>query len=498
MLTQRPVRSAYTRAEEMQVSSPRGAERIYIKDGVMHDGRIVARYVRVYCDAGAYSRLTPYGAVKAAAHMPGPYYIPNVWVDSRCVYTNRTPSSAMRGFGVTGADFALEIQMDKLARLVGADPMEFRIQNAYRDGDMKAHRRVTKERRAHRVRPGRSPPRRLADRGALPGHVLDARRRRRSRPDSGHSAARGARAAGTGRRARSGADSVGDDAVSRARDPERPDPAAAHPARRSRAPHVEPAGNEEALGSCLMSVISSLLVSTDLQPVENPVICYADAAGIGATVCEAGHRCRAFPALTTSHDLREHDGGARTDGPPGHDRRAEVLAAMTKRRGRGVASVNYPIGMNLGGDPSQALVHANPGGKFTVSLSSIDLGQGMKSVVRQICAEALGVPVEDVFVDTADSDTGPHCMGSFASRGTHRVGNAVIAAAQEARGVLLEAAADKLEVDASDLVTDGGATSMCVAPPRVQFRWRTPRWPPSSSRDAPSRGAASSSCPSRR
>ena len=128
---------------------------------------------------------------------------------------------------------------------------------------------------------------------------------------------------------------------------------------------------------------------------------------------------------------------------------------MARRRGRGVASVNYPIGMNLGGDPSQALVHSNPGGKFTVSLSSIDLGQGMKSVVRQICAEALGVPVEDVFVDTADSDTGPHCMGSFASRGTHRVGNAVIAAAEEARGVLLEAAAEKLEVDAGDLVTDG-------------------------------------------
>ena len=108
---------------------------------------------------------------------------------------------------------------------------------------------------------------------------------------------------------------------------------------------------------------------------------------------------------------------------------------MTRHRGRGMASVNYPIGMNLGGDPSQALVHSNPSGKFTVSLSSIDLGQGMKSVTRQICAETLGVPVEDVYVDTADSDTGPHCMGSFASRGTHRVGNAVMAAAREARGV---------------------------------------------------------------
>jgi len=91
---------------------------------------------------------------------------------------------------------------------------------------------------------------------------------------------------------------------------------------------------------------------------------------------------------------------------------------MTRHRGRGMASINYPIGMNLGGDPSQALVHSNPSGKFTVALSSIDLGQGMKSVTRQICAETLGVPVEDVYVDTADSDTGPHCMGSFASRGT--------------------------------------------------------------------------------
>ena len=128
---------------------------------------------------------------------------------------------------------------------------------------------------------------------------------------------------------------------------------------------------------------------------------------------------------------------------------------MALHRGRGFAAINYPIGMNLGGDPSQALVHSNPDGKFSVALSSIDLGQGMKSVTRQIAAETLGVPVEDVYVDTADSDTGPHCMGSFASRGTHRVGNAVIQAAQEARAVMLEAAAEELEVDAADLVTDG-------------------------------------------
>jgi CO/xanthine dehydrogenase Mo-binding subunit len=128
---------------------------------------------------------------------------------------------------------------------------------------------------------------------------------------------------------------------------------------------------------------------------------------------------------------------------------------MARHEGRGMASVNYPIGMNLGGDPSQALIHSNPDGKFTVALSAIDLGQGMKQVSRQIAAETLGVPVEDVYVDTADSDTGPHDMGSFASRGTHRMGNAIIVAAREARGVLLEAAAEELEVDAGDLVTDG-------------------------------------------
>jgi hypothetical protein len=50
----------------------------------------------------------------------------------------------MRGFGVTAMDFAIECQMDKLAHLVGMDPMEFRILNAYRDGDMKAHRREAK------------------------------------------------------------------------------------------------------------------------------------------------------------------------------------------------------------------------------------------------------------------------------------------------------------------------------------------------------------------
>jgi CO/xanthine dehydrogenase Mo-binding subunit len=144
MLTGRPVRYLLGREEEMQYGPPRGAERIYITDGVMRDGRIVARKVRALFDSGAYTRLSSYAAVKCAAHLPGPYTIPNVYGDVYCVFTNRTPATAMRGFGVTAMDFAIECQMDKLAHLVGMDPMEFRILNAYRDGDMKAHRREAK------------------------------------------------------------------------------------------------------------------------------------------------------------------------------------------------------------------------------------------------------------------------------------------------------------------------------------------------------------------
>lgn len=144
MLTGRPCKYMFDREEEMQVGAPRGAERWYLKDGVTRDGRIVARKFTGYFDSGAYTRLSSYAIVKAVGHLPGPYTIPNVYADVYCVFTNRTPATAMRGFGITGVDFAIETHMDKVAEAVGMDPIELRILNAYRDGDMKAHRRLAK------------------------------------------------------------------------------------------------------------------------------------------------------------------------------------------------------------------------------------------------------------------------------------------------------------------------------------------------------------------
>ncbi|MEM7508294.1 MAG: molybdopterin cofactor-binding domain-containing protein, partial [Pseudomonadota bacterium] len=143
-LTGRPVKFMWDRAEEMQVGAPRGAERWRITDGVMRDGRIVARVFTGFFDAGAYTRLSSYAVQKSTGHLPGPYTIPNVASNVYCVYTNRTPSTAMRGFGITGVDFAIECHMDKVAEATGVDPISLRLINAYRDGDMKAHRRVAK------------------------------------------------------------------------------------------------------------------------------------------------------------------------------------------------------------------------------------------------------------------------------------------------------------------------------------------------------------------
>ena len=144
LLTGKPVKFQWDREEEMQVGAPRGAERWYIKDGVMNDGTIVAREFTGFFDCGAYTRLSSYAIQKGAGHLPGPYSIPNVAANVYCVYTNRTPATAMRGFGITGVDFAIESHMDRVAEAVGMNPIELRIHNAYRDGDMKAHRRSAK------------------------------------------------------------------------------------------------------------------------------------------------------------------------------------------------------------------------------------------------------------------------------------------------------------------------------------------------------------------
>jgi CO/xanthine dehydrogenase Mo-binding subunit len=143
--TGRPVKWRWTREEEFRRSSTRAAVKMEYRNAVMRDGRILGRKVRSLEDSGAYHRHSPYGAQKHMANISGPYNIPNVWADVYCVYTNRQPSSAMRGFGVTEASFAIEVQMEKIARSIGMDSWELRLINAYRNGQMKPVRKIVED-----------------------------------------------------------------------------------------------------------------------------------------------------------------------------------------------------------------------------------------------------------------------------------------------------------------------------------------------------------------
>ena len=129
---------------------------------------------------------------------------------------------------------------------------------------------------------------------------------------------------------------------------------------------------------------------------------------------------------------------------------------MAKHRGRGIAAIEYPTGMNQNGDPSQAWVKLKPDGRVDVFAGTVDIGQGSRTVHTQIVADALGVPYDWVTMDNTNTDSSPVCTGSFASRGTYIGGNAVRFAAEKARERILDIASKELEIDPADLeIVDG-------------------------------------------
>ena len=64
----------------------------------------------------------------------GPYYVPNIHVDTYSVYTNNTICGPYRGFGILQASFVHESQMDQLAEKIGISPMEIRMRNCLKVG----------------------------------------------------------------------------------------------------------------------------------------------------------------------------------------------------------------------------------------------------------------------------------------------------------------------------------------------------------------------------
>jgi CO/xanthine dehydrogenase Mo-binding subunit len=134
----RPVKWVWTREEEFIASTHRGATHLWFRDGLMKDGRIVARKIKMVRDGGAYPSTNDYVIRKASSGVAGPYDIPNVWIDSYAIFTNKRPTSSMRGFGLYQSSFAWDVQMEKIAEAIGMDSWRLRFVNAIRDGDTSA------------------------------------------------------------------------------------------------------------------------------------------------------------------------------------------------------------------------------------------------------------------------------------------------------------------------------------------------------------------------
>src|SRR5436189_1331972 len=130
----RPVRLALSMEENARTIT-RHAVSVVIKTAVTRDGTLLARECDVVLDTGAYADIGPRVATKAGYRAPGPYRIPTLRIDAKCVYTNNVPAGAYRGYGVPQVTWAGESQMDVIAERLGLDPLALRLKNLLKRGE---------------------------------------------------------------------------------------------------------------------------------------------------------------------------------------------------------------------------------------------------------------------------------------------------------------------------------------------------------------------------
>ncbi|HUF40167.1 MAG TPA: molybdopterin cofactor-binding domain-containing protein [Anaerolineales bacterium] len=305
--TGRPVKFEYSRAEEFYAARSRHPMRIRVKTGVKLDGTITANEMYALSDTGAYGchALTVTGNTghKAMALYvgDGPYREkPNIRFVADIVYTNTPPSGAFRGYGVPQGFWPVERQMERIARALSLDPIEFRLKNALREGELQPFSTAWSE--------GREP-----------------------RPEI-----------------------------------------------------IETCGLEE---------------------------------------------CVAQGRAAIGWDLKH-----------GNPAWREVPGRPHLKRGIGVALVMQGTAipyLDMGG----ASIKMNDDGSFNLLVGATDLGTGSDTVLAQMAAEVLGVPLDDIIVYSSDTDFTPFDVGAYASSTTYISGAAVVKAAQAVAEQVCERAA---------------------------------------------------------
>jgi xanthine dehydrogenase D subunit len=134
--TGRPVKMAFDRTESFAAHVKRHGAVMEYRHEADRDGRLIRVEARILLDSGAYHMTSDAVLANSAYFALGPYRCERVEVDAWALRTNHPPAGAMRGFGANQPCFAVEAQMDRLAEMLRIDPVEIRLRNALRQGDM--------------------------------------------------------------------------------------------------------------------------------------------------------------------------------------------------------------------------------------------------------------------------------------------------------------------------------------------------------------------------
>ena len=303
MKTGRPVMLAYSKYEDLACARRRHAVVIKLKVGVKKDGAVIAKQMTAILDKGAYCDAGPKVANTLGHRWLMLYPAPHMKYDGYVVYTNKSPATSMRGFGTPQQTFAWESMLDEIAEKLGIDPLEFRLKNLVRKGDIDPYS----------------------------GQIIES--------------------CGIQECIRRGAESIG------------------------------------------------------------------------------WNRRRELPVQTG-----------------------------TKRRGIGMACGTHNTGVwPYVFETAGATVILNEDGTVNLITGIVEIGQGSNTVFAQICAETLGVSLEDVnVVENPDTNLAPYDVGTHSSRCTHIGGNAVKAAAEDAKQQILEVAAKILNANRDELEIENG------------------------------------------
>ncbi len=133
-LLKKPVKITLSREESIRVHPKRHPVFMDIEVGADANGKLTSLKLRAVGDTGAYASVGDKVMERVAGHAAGGYYIPNIDIEAKTVYTNNIPSGAMRGFGANQVAFALESCIDDICRQGGFDRWKFRYDNALVDG----------------------------------------------------------------------------------------------------------------------------------------------------------------------------------------------------------------------------------------------------------------------------------------------------------------------------------------------------------------------------